>query len=183
VGPVPRRAGPTTPAARSPRSAERPPPATATPSRCGSACGAARRWPHSGPALLRLPFWSANCGRRSAARKAAACAAASGLRLANFSRTALPCGSLGNLRARTLRSTALIPAHNRITRRHTRTGGNTHPKPSAMLIRRNRSRFGRRIHDTEFDPVRKTATHHLTILDDSELALSKRKCSASDCRS
>jgi hypothetical protein len=83
-----------------------------------------------GSSAARLPFWLADCGRRSAARKAAACADASGLRLANFSPTALPYGSLGKPRARTLHSTALIPAHNSITRRQTRTGGNTHSNDS-----------------------------------------------------
>jgi hypothetical protein len=109
LGPVPQRAGPTSagqhhqlssPRTSGPVAAAR----TPIPRRCGSACGAAQ-----------FAYLVCDCGRRSAARKAAAGAGASGLRLANFPPTALPRGSLGKLRARTLHSTALIPAHISIT--------------------------------------------------------------------
>ena len=60
--------------------------------------------------LFGLPFWFFDCGRRSAARKATASADASGQRLVTFSLKALPCGSPGKLHARTLHSTALLPA-------------------------------------------------------------------------
>jgi len=54
MGPVPLGAGPTVVVDQA---AERAAPAAANPRWCGSACGAARRWPHSGPALPHLPFW------------------------------------------------------------------------------------------------------------------------------
>ena len=75
--------------------------------------------------LPTLPFWFCDYGQRPAARKATACADASGPRARELFPTTLPCGSLEKLRAQTLHSTALIPAHISIARRQRRTGVNT----------------------------------------------------------
>jgi hypothetical protein len=77
--------------------------------------------------LLRaFAFWPSDSGRRAAARKATACADASGPRARGLLPGPLPYRSLEELRARTVRFRVARPADISSARRQTKTGG---PRP------------------------------------------------------